>query len=97
MGKDYSWTVTKSISALDWFLQIIVYGNTGKWSIAECLRIWKKNWIIEENIVTDTLLKNLQSVISQMKEKKPEMLIQKKNMLQKEIYITKITSYDSSK
>lgn len=63
--KDYSWTITKTISAIQAFLQIEVNWRTWNWQILQLQAESIKKWIITDDIFIKTIFKNLESVFAQ--------------------------------
>lgn len=60
---DYSWSVTKTISAIQAFLQISVRWEIGKGDIAELINDAISANLIPTDIFTETIFKNLKSII----------------------------------
>ncbi len=63
-NKDYSWSITKWFSALQGFLQTIVYWSTWKWDFSPLIKTAIKENLIPNDIFTETILKNIESVIA---------------------------------
>lgn len=61
--KDYSWTITKTISAIQAFLQISIKWEVWKWDIAELISEAIKKELIPNDIFTTTIFKNINSII----------------------------------
>lgn len=66
--KDYSWCITKSISAIQWFIQIQVDWKLSNLSINDWIKKSKKMWLIPDDIFTETIFKNLESIISRERQ-----------------------------
>ena len=61
--KDYSWSITKTISAIQAFLQINVNGEIWKGDISKLIPEAISKKIIPEDIFTKTIFDNLESII----------------------------------
>lgn len=61
--KDYSWCITKTISAIQAFLQVSVRWEIGKGDIAELINEAIKNKLIPDDIFTKTIFDNIKSVV----------------------------------
>lgn len=61
--KDYSWTITKTISAIQAFLQISIKWEVWKWDIADLISEAIKKELIPNDIFTITIFKNINSII----------------------------------
>lgn len=62
--KDYSGSITKWFSAVQWFLQIKVKWEIWKGDFAWLIKQGIKNKIIEDDIFTTTIFKDIESIIS---------------------------------
>lgn len=61
--KDYSGAITKTISAIQAFLQISIKWEVWKWDISELIGDAIKKWLIPNDIFTTTIFKNINSII----------------------------------
>ncbi len=67
-NKDYSWCITKTISAIQWFLQIQVDWTLSNLSIKEWIKKSKEKWLIPNDIFTETIFKNIDGIISRERQ-----------------------------
>ena len=65
----YSGCVTKTVSAVQAFLQILVRGGTGKGDIAELVNEAVEKELIPNDVFTQTIFKNVQSIFSRERQK----------------------------
>ncbi len=66
--KDFSGCVTKTITAIQAFLQISIKWEIGEWDISELINESIKKWLISDDIFTKTIFDNIKSII--MRERK---------------------------
>jgi len=64
----YSDCITKTFSAIQAFLQILVYGKTGKGNFADLIKEAREKNLIPSDPFTQTIFKNIESVISQIRK-----------------------------
>jgi hypothetical protein len=67
-NKDYSWAVTKTISSIQAFLQISVDWKLSNLSIKDWINKSKEKGLISNDIFTETIFKNIESVISRERQ-----------------------------
>jgi hypothetical protein len=68
--KDFSWSLTHTISAIQWFLQINIDWKLSNLSIKDWINKSKTIWLIPNDIFTDTIFKNIDSIISRERQEK---------------------------
>ena len=66
--KDYSWCITKTISAIQWFLQIQVDWKPCNLSLTDWIKKSKEKWLIPDDIFTEKIFKNIDSIISRERQ-----------------------------
>ena len=64
----YSGCVTKEVTALQAYLQILVIGNTGKGDIADLIREGQKKNLIPDDAFSKVILKDISSVLMQERQ-----------------------------
>lgn len=70
LNKDYSGCITKSIAAVQAFLQILVTGNIGKGHIVDLLAEGIKKEIIPSDVFSREILKKIESCLAQERQEK---------------------------
>lgn len=68
--KDFSWSLTHTISAIQWFLQINIDWELSNLSIKDWIKKAKNEWLIPNDIFTNTIFKNIDSIISRERQDK---------------------------
>ena len=64
----YSGCVTKTISAVQAFLQILVRGQTGEGDIALLIKEAKKEGLIPDDVFTETIFRNVESIFARERQ-----------------------------
>lgn len=67
-NKDYSGCVTKTISAIQWFLQVSVTGSIGEGKISKLIPQAIEMHLVPDDVFTKTIFKNVESIVSQERQ-----------------------------